>query len=132
MRKEDDYFRLGKKGNKDRPRPIIIKFLSFWRKKEIISRGSKLKGTDIFLSNDWSQEDAAELKELRKEMKDLKGKGHVVKIRGLTLMVDGKPWRKSENMEIDQTAGTPSNSGTQPKRQISPQSTNNMIKEGIN
>ncbi|KAI5733057.1 hypothetical protein M8J76_007153 [Diaphorina citri] len=139
LRKEeiDDFFRLGKKtGNgNNRPRPILMKLISFWRKREIISKASKLKGTNIFLANDWSPEHSEELKKLRAEMKDLKNRGHTVKIRGLSLIVDGKPWKNADSMDVDQVVATPIQptkaniSEKQQKRQKSPEIINSLYKE---
>lgn len=85
----DDLFRLGKNTGGTKPRPILIKFISFWRKKEILSKSSQLKGTNIFMANDLTPTESEKMKTLRSEMKDLKAKGHTVKIKGMKLIVDG-------------------------------------------
>ncbi|KAI5742899.1 hypothetical protein M8J77_012404 [Diaphorina citri] len=91
----DDYFRLGRRTNGQKPRPIIIKLLSYWRKREIMSNSSKLKGTNLFIANDLSFEDGEEMKKLRKEMKELRNQGHQVTIKGNKLIVDGVLRNKS-------------------------------------
>lgn len=127
----DDFFRLGKKS--DRSRPILIKLVSYWRKRELMSKSSKLKGSKISLANDLSPEDATKMKTLRQEMKDLRTKGHDVRIRGLTLLVDGVPRnniREQEELESMDTTIVENKSETSAqKRQLSPEPNGKIRKQ---
>lgn len=72
----DDFFRLGKKTEEKKNRPIIIKMISNWRKTEIMMNKKKLRGTRIFIENDMSEEEMSEKKNMIAEMRELKSKGH--------------------------------------------------------
>lgn len=84
----DEFFRLGKKNDSKRNRPIIVKMISSWRKTEIMMNKRKLKGTMIFIENDMNEEEMKEKKNMLTEMKDLKSKGHDAYIRGKSLIVN--------------------------------------------
>lgn len=84
----DEFFRLGKKNDSKRNRPIIVKMISSWRKTEIMMNKRKLKGTRIFIENDMNEEEMKEKKNMLTEMKDLKSKGHDAYIRGKSLIVN--------------------------------------------
>uniref|UniRef100_A0A8D9ABC9 Uncharacterized protein n=1 Tax=Cacopsylla melanoneura TaxID=428564 RepID=A0A8D9ABC9_9HEMI len=84
----DEFFRLGKKNDSKRNRPIIVKMISSWRKTEIMMNKRKLKGTMIFIENDMNEEEMKEKRNMVTEMKDLKSKGHDAYIRGKSLIVN--------------------------------------------
>ena len=82
--------RLGRKmPNKNRP--IICKLLNF-KDKELIKRnGFKLKGTNIFINDDFSQRTRTARYHLRNFMKEMKSKGAVsAKLNYDKLFIDGK------------------------------------------
>uniref|UniRef100_A0A8D8Z678 Uncharacterized protein n=1 Tax=Cacopsylla melanoneura TaxID=428564 RepID=A0A8D8Z678_9HEMI len=74
----DDFFRLGKKTDTKRNRPIIIKMISNWRKTEIMMNKKKLSGTKIFIEKDMNEEEIFEKRKMVAEMKELKSK-HTLK-----------------------------------------------------
>lgn len=128
----DDFFRIGKRGNTQKVRPILLKMVSYWKKREILSQTVKLKGTKIFIANDLTTEEAEEMKQLRIEKRELQSKGHQVTIKGKQLVIDGKIRSKTTRgiipihndfdeltMEIS-SQGTPENTRNA-KRQISPE-----------
>lgn len=83
--------RLGKK-SKGRHRPIIVKFLSFKTKEEILANSNKLRGSNITVSEDFSARVRAVRKELIQHMEPLKKKGHRVFLRFDMLQVDGRKY----------------------------------------
>lgn len=108
----DEFFRLGKKTEGRRDRPIIVKMISNWRKIDIMKNRGKLKGTKIFIENDLNEEEKAEKKNLIAEMREMKSKGQAAYIRGKTLVIASS---RSTNQEREEDAplemqntGTPS------------------------
>ena len=62
--------RVRNKRNKDKrtkPRAIVCKILSYKQKKEVLKNVNKLKGTDIFLNEDFFHETIQHRKELWEE-----------------------------------------------------------------
>ncbi|XP_026681000.1 uncharacterized protein LOC113468366 isoform X2 [Diaphorina citri] len=84
----DEFFRLGKKNEEKRNKPIIVKMISSWRKSEIMMSKRKLIGTKIFIENDLSEEEILEKRNMIAEMKNLKAKGHEAYIKGKSLVVN--------------------------------------------
>ncbi|KAI5734481.1 hypothetical protein M8J77_006986 [Diaphorina citri] len=100
----DDFFRLGKKRDEGKIRPIIIKMISSWRKNEIMNNRRKLKGTRIFIENDMSEEEMEEKKNMIAEMRELKSKGHDAYIKGRTLIVKKENERKNGERSYEGTS----------------------------
>lgn len=84
-------FRLGKKSGKIRP--ILVEFLCFFTKKEILSNCSKLKGTNIFVAEDLIEEDREERRCLVQNLKVAKEKNKEARIKGNTLVIEGKVYK---------------------------------------
>ncbi|XP_032236737.2 protein unc-13 homolog C-like [Nematostella vectensis] len=69
--------RLGRRDpNKDKPRPLIARFLRFQDKESIPRLAYRLKGTNIAVAEQFPKEIAARRKELYPIMKTAKNKGH--------------------------------------------------------
>lgn len=81
--------RLGKSNENGDPRPIIVKFLHYKKKDEIISNSYRLKGRKESISEDYSHGVRMIRKELGQYLTALKNEGHNVKIRYNQLIVDG-------------------------------------------
>ena len=70
--------RLRNKQNKDKktkPRTIICKILPYKQKKEVPKNANKLKGTNIFINEDFCYETMQHRKELWEEVKQLRSEG---------------------------------------------------------
>ena len=65
----------------DRPMPIVIKFLWLKDKMAVLERGHELKGTIIFLNEDYTEALCQRWKELIPAMKAKRGKGNIAYIR---------------------------------------------------
>ena len=83
----DDCFRLGKSKNR---RPVLIKFTSKLTTHCVLERSKLLKGTGIYLENDYGKS----VREIRKQlipfMKEARGKGRHAVLRGDKLIVEGR------------------------------------------
>ena len=67
-----------KKGDKSKkPRPIVCSLLSFKDKKLILKSANKLKGTNIFIDEDYSFETMKYRKQLWDEVKYLRSQGNI-------------------------------------------------------
>ena len=63
------------KQNDDNPRPIIAKLLNYEHKEIIMTNARKLKGTGIFINEDFSSETNVIRKRLWEDVKELRKKG---------------------------------------------------------
>lgn len=95
-------FRLGKKLDNGKIRPLLIEFITYFRKKEVISKRTKLKGSKIFINEDLTNEDRKEKNVLIKVAKEVKQhyditaviKGKIISINGNTYTVEDIQNRK--------------------------------------
>lgn len=80
-------------GHRKGKRPIIVKFIHYGIKEKILEARSKLKDTDIFINEDFSQKVREERKHLLAVMKEAKGKGAKAKVIFNKLKVDGQLYK---------------------------------------
>lgn len=79
--------RLGTRKS-EKPRPAIIKLLDFRTKVHILSNASKLKGTDIFINEDFSVRVRQIRKELWQHSADLRKEAEKVRLQYDQLVID--------------------------------------------
>lgn len=72
-------------------RPVLIKLLSEKTKKEIMMNTGKLKGSEIWIEEDYSRKIREIRRKLVQEMKDRRNNGEEVYLRYDRLIVRGKP-----------------------------------------
>ncbi|CAG9820757.1 unnamed protein product [Phaedon cochleariae] len=80
-------YRIGK--DKGKKRPILVTINSQMRKREILKNCYKLKGTNIYISEDLIGKDLEERKILVNYMKEARKNNKQASIRGNKLLVDG-------------------------------------------
>lgn len=121
----DEFYRMGKKvPNKNRP--IMLKFITYWKKQEIIRSTGKLKGTKIFLDQDLTAKEVEEKKKLIPTMVHFRKNGHHAVMRGSHLYVNGKLHREGNqyipptNAQAMEWSSTGNSKDTPSKRQMSP------------
>ena len=73
--------------NGNNPRTIIYNLLRYKDKVKILQKGNKLKGTNIFINEDFSRETMELRKQLWKEIKAYRDKGRVVYLSYRTVVV---------------------------------------------
>ena len=63
--------------NRSKPRTIVCKLLRFKDKQNILRKAKLLKGTNIFINEDYCQDTVEHRKELWEEVKVLRGQGKI-------------------------------------------------------
>lgn len=89
----DFAFRLGKVVGK---RPILIRFVSFWRKLEVMKASKILKGTNYAISNDYPQEVRVIRKKLLPYLIRARKEDCKVFMKNDVLSIDGRDYTVSE------------------------------------
>ncbi|KAI4807552.1 hypothetical protein KUCAC02_027355 [Chaenocephalus aceratus] len=79
--------RMGNGRGADKPRQIVVKFLHFKDKTAVMGRRNRLKGTNIFLNEDYPEAVRQKRKELIPAMKAERSKGNIAYIRYDRLIV---------------------------------------------
>lgn len=79
--------RMGNGRGADKPRQIVVKFLRFKDKTAVMGRRNRLKGTNIFLNEDYPEAVHQKRKELVPAMKAERSKGNIAYIRYDRLIV---------------------------------------------
>lgn len=79
--------RNGKYEDGGRPRSIIMKLLRFKDKEEILKRAKSLKGTKIFINEDFSEKVRLRRKELLPQLKEAREHGNIAYLRYDQLIV---------------------------------------------
>lgn len=87
----DDIYRLGKPGRPSRP--LMIKLMRTWDKRNLMTNRHKLKGTKIFVNDDLDKEERLTSSTLLKKLKELMSAKPSIKGRirqGKLYLVDGE------------------------------------------
>ncbi|KAI4824506.1 hypothetical protein KUCAC02_013011 [Chaenocephalus aceratus] len=75
---------MGNGRGADKPRQIVVKFLRFNDKTAVMGRRNRLKGTNIFLNEDYPEAVRQKRKELIPAMKAERSKGNIAYISRIT------------------------------------------------
>lgn len=87
-----------KRGDKSKkPRAIVCNLLSFKEKKVVLKKANKLKGTNIFIDEDYSAETMEYRKELWEEVKELRRQGNVAFLNYRSVV--NKGMRRNDNVD---------------------------------
>lgn len=81
----------------DRDRPVVVKLLRFKDKEEIMKCAKSLKGTKIFINEDFSESIRAKRKEFLPKMREESEKGNIAYLKFDRLVVH----RPGTNMNSD-------------------------------
>ncbi|KAK5644937.1 hypothetical protein RI129_006237 [Pyrocoelia pectoralis] len=92
----EDYIRLGK-FREAGTRPILIKLRKFSKKMEILKHAKNLKGTDIWINEDYTKEVQEERKKLIPMMKEARSKGHKALIKYNKLIINNEVYDMERN-----------------------------------
>lgn len=84
-----DIRRVGKPQAGIKTRPILIELKNWTKKLEILKAASKLRGTKIYIEQDYSKATQGIRRELREHMKTIRQKGHHAIIRNNNLIING-------------------------------------------
>ena len=86
-----DIYYFGKKIG-DKPRPVLVEVLYYSLKLEVLKHSFHLKGTGISVDNDYATEDYEKRKFLKEQLKLARDRKYNVKIKGLSLIVNGEKY----------------------------------------
>ena len=75
------------KTSSNKPRTIVCKLLSFKQKKEVLKNAKKLKGSTIFINEDFCFETMQRRKELWEEVKRLRSEGQIAFLNYRSIVV---------------------------------------------
>lgn len=97
---ESDINNVFRFGRKNKSRPILVKFITCYKKTAVLKQGSLLKTTQISISNDLIKEDREKQKVLREHLKTARGAYPDAKIVKNQLLVNNKYYTVNELIAI--------------------------------
>lgn len=97
----DEIRRLGKPTT-GKTRPVLLKLTTRGKKMEILKNTNRLKGTDIWIDEDYTREVQEERRQLLVPLKEARKKGHKAYLRHNKLLVNGDIY-EIENGELRMT-----------------------------
>jgi len=83
----NNIFRVGK--NRSDKRPVLVQFVTYVKKREVLLSAKNLKGTGIFINNDLSPQEREKQKVLRSHYHLARSMHHNVRITDNSLIVNG-------------------------------------------
>lgn len=89
--------------------PIIIEFVSFYKKQLIFQNVQKLKNTGISVVNDMCFEDRSEYKILKNHLKIARSQRLPAKIKGRTIEIDGNIYTPDDLRKLEDESGSNGN-----------------------
>lgn len=83
-------------------RPILLKLTTGSKKREILMKTKELRGTNVWIDEDYTRETQEERKQLMAPLKEARGKGHRAYIRHNKLIIDEEAYvmKHSELIKI--------------------------------
>ena len=96
--------RVGRKG--PRERPVVVKFLSYKKKQEVLRHGSKLKSGGISVAEHFTDRVRDVRSHLKRHLEKAKAQGHEANLRFDKLVVDNRVFRlgdKPESLILERT-----------------------------
>ena len=93
--------RAGRK-NRSKPRTIVCKLLRFKDKQNILRKAKLLKGTNIFINEDYCQDTVEHRKKLWEEVKVLRGQGKIAYLNYRSIVSRDKVPALSTETEISE------------------------------
>lgn len=81
---------------KDKKRPILVKVIRGNKKVQILQNARKLKGTDIWIDEDYTKEVVEERKMLIPHMKEARNKGHRAQLKYNKLIINDEIYRAND------------------------------------
>uniref|UniRef100_A0A8D8RM79 Uncharacterized protein n=1 Tax=Cacopsylla melanoneura TaxID=428564 RepID=A0A8D8RM79_9HEMI len=122
----DSCYRLGKL--KGKLRPVLVKFVTQWRKDEVYRKRYLLKGHKLYIDHDLSKEELTIVRQLKPRMNQQRTEGNHAVVKGCELIVNGQKQiedhRKSMNVSQQRKE-----IATTTENQISPQTKQNQVEE---
>ena len=83
--------RIGKpEAARNRPRSIVVKFMNFKDKAAVMQRAKNLKGTKMFINDDYTDAVRLKRKELMPKLKEARDKGDIAYLRHDKLIIHSR------------------------------------------
>lgn len=95
-------------GRSKKNRPVIVKFVSFYKKLQILKNGILLKGANVSISNDLIKEDREKQNILRKHLKLARSQGLEAKIVNFKLLLGDTYLTVNDLLKIEEKQQTES------------------------
>lgn len=121
----DKAFRLGKK--MERPRPIRVIFAKSKVRDTVISKRKALKGSKIFISENFPKEVLETRKALLPEVKKLREEGKTAFIKYDKIIVQDKQTQKTKRLPSDSADQNSVNRSTKQQKTYTPRSRNSSV-----
>ncbi|CAG9817732.1 unnamed protein product [Phaedon cochleariae] len=96
-----DYYRIRSKDS-EQNNPLIVGFIHYKLVTSILENSSKLKGSGIFVSKDYIQEDYQKRKYLYSKLREAKHNRKEARIKNNTLIIDGVEFTYEDLVEKEQ------------------------------
>lgn len=93
-------------GKKEKSRPVLVKFVTTFKKIEVLKNGKLLKNTQVAISNDLTKEDREKQKILRDHLKIAKAENLEAKIVRNQLLVNSTFFNVNQLMEMSKQGNT--------------------------
>ncbi|CAG4954569.1 unnamed protein product [Colias eurytheme] len=106
-------YRIGKKNLEGKPRPVLLSFVSSWKKNEVMKVRKNLKG--IYISEDYSKEVLEKRKMLQSKLKEERMKGNFAYLKYDKLIVKGN---NTTNDKRKRELSSSPRENTQAKKQV--------------
>uniref|UniRef100_A0A8D8VP72 Uncharacterized protein n=2 Tax=Cacopsylla melanoneura TaxID=428564 RepID=A0A8D8VP72_9HEMI len=100
----DNCYRLGKRNHKYPGRPLLVKFVTEWRKVEMLKKGHKLKGRKLWVDEDYTKEVMERRKELIPKMMGIRKSGKFAILKKDKIFVNGIELEETGDEEQNETA----------------------------
>lgn len=97
----DSCVRLGRRNSKYLGRPVLIKFTTEWRKREILRRGHMLKGRKVFVDEDHTKEVMERRKQLIPMMMQMRKENKHAILKKDKLYVNGVEWKEIQEHNVE-------------------------------
>lgn len=99
----NNVYTLGKQTGK---KPVIVKFVSYLRKQEVLRNAKKLKGSNISIAEELTLEERKENKILAQHLKKARSKKLNAFIKNQTLFVNGQKYTAKQLVEEEENTDT--------------------------
>uniref|UniRef100_A0A8D8RZP4 Uncharacterized protein n=1 Tax=Cacopsylla melanoneura TaxID=428564 RepID=A0A8D8RZP4_9HEMI len=100
----DNCYRLGKRNHKYPGRPLLVKFVTEWRKVEMLKKGHKLKGRKLWVDEDYTKEVMESRKNLIPKMMGIRKTGKFAILKKDKIFVNGIELEETGDEEQNETA----------------------------
>uniref|UniRef100_A0A2A4K1M2 Endonuclease-reverse transcriptase n=1 Tax=Heliothis virescens TaxID=7102 RepID=A0A2A4K1M2_HELVI len=107
-------YRLGKAKSSGKPRPILLSFVSEWKKNEVMKKKKNLR--NVYVTEDYTKEVLEKRKTLQAQLKEERERGNIAYLKFDKLVVKEKTNNTNNEKRKREISTSPQNNN-QPKKQ---------------